>query len=55
MICTLLTPLQAEKIHTERFSKFPSDIYSILFDKDSFHLGPILMFLQTEEPQKQAK
>ena len=34
MICTLWTPFQAEmdwKIHTERFSKFHSNIYFILF------------------------
>ena len=34
MICTLWTPLQAErdwKIHTEGLSKFHSNIYSILF------------------------
>jgi len=28
-----------EKIHTERFSKLPSSIYSILFDYDIFFIG----------------
>ena len=45
MICTLWTPFQ-KKIHTERFFKFPSNIYSILngyisfiFDNFLWNLG----------------
>ena len=46
MICTLRTPFQAEgtaKIHTERFFKFPSIIYSILY-VDTHIYTPFIRF-----------